>query len=76
MTFKDLQKLIAGQNQQEQQYSELLERFRNKPFWIWDKIEHNKEYVLTNGTCCFNHIIVYQKKIILNFHYLIMKKVF
>jgi len=56
VTWKDLQKLI-GQNQQSQQYSKEFERFLGKPFWIWDKIEHNKEYVTSNGTCCFQHVI-------------------
>src|ERR687884_1222943 len=30
---------------------------KNKPFWIWDVKEHKKEDVITNGDCCFNHII-------------------
>ncbi len=31
--------------------------FLDKPFWIWDQIEHEKEYVKTNGQCCFNDLI-------------------
>lgn len=30
---------------------------KNKPFWIWDKEEHRKQYYLLNTKCCFNHIV-------------------
>jgi hypothetical protein len=30
---------------------------RDRPFWIWDIIEHKQQYALTKGNCCFNHII-------------------
>lgn len=35
----------------------LVKRLRNKPFWIWDEVEHEKQRKLTNGNCCFNDII-------------------
>ena len=38
----------------EQQVFSLL---RDKPFWIWDTAEHNKEYKETEGLCCFNDIV-------------------
>ena len=41
MTFKDLQKLVQSQSGPEQ--SQLLQRLRGKPFWIWDKQEHKQE---------------------------------
>jgi Terminase large subunit, T4likevirus-type, N-terminal len=34
-----------------------LDIFRNKPFWISDKEKHDFEFLITNGNCCFNHII-------------------
>lgn len=29
----------------------------NKPFWIWNQNEHRQEFIITEGHCCFNHII-------------------
>jgi terminase large subunit-like protein len=40
-----------------QEQCRLFERLRNKPFWIWDIAEHKQEDIVTNGDCCFNHII-------------------
>lgn len=37
--------------------SSTLKILREKPFWIWDHIEHEKEYDNTFGNCCFWHII-------------------
>jgi hypothetical protein len=34
-----------------------LSIFKDKPFWIWDKEKHKLEYLIENGSCCFNHII-------------------
>ena len=34
-----------------------LEQFKGKPFWIKDPVEHEKEFDLLKGKCCFNHII-------------------
>ena len=63
MGWKDLQKLIGQQqqNQQTTQYSE-FQVFRDKPFWIWDITEHRNEDISTNGNCCFNHILSLPKK--------------
>jgi hypothetical protein len=52
--FKDLHKLVASQ---QSIHKELFQRLYNKPFWIWSKEEHMQEYAMTNGSCCFNHII-------------------
>ena len=56
MTFKELKKRFSLQ-QPSQQQTTFLEILRNKPFWIWDKEEHKQTDILTNGFCCFNHII-------------------
>lgn len=37
--------------------SRTLKILRGKPFWIWDHMEHEKEYDDTSGICCFWHII-------------------
>lgn len=34
----------------------LLNKLRNKPFWIWNITEHKKENIRTKGLC-FNHIV-------------------
>ena len=36
MTFHDLQKIVQqSQSQSDAEQSELLQRLRDKPFWIW-----------------------------------------
>jgi primosomal protein N' len=60
VTFKDLQKLVQSRSSPEQ--SQLLERLRDKSFWIWNQKQHKQEDIKTNGDCCFNHIIGLPKK--------------
>ena len=55
IVFKDLQKLVA--HSQQQQQNTIFERLQSKPFWIWNIEEHKLEDIKTNGDCCFNHII-------------------
>src|SRR6266496_3016131 len=57
--FKDLQKLVQQQEQQQQTDSnhEIFERLRDKPFWVWNVEEHKTEDIKTKGDCCFNHIV-------------------
>jgi hypothetical protein len=55
MMFKDLQKLVQSQSDSAQ--VEILQRLKNKEFWIWDKQQHKLEDLRNNGDCCFNHII-------------------
>ena len=55
MTFKELQKLVQSQSGQEQ--SQLSQRLRDKPFWMWDQTIHKQEDIKTKGDCCFNHIM-------------------
>jgi hypothetical protein len=62
VTFKDLRKIIAGSNQQQQQQQQqqttlFSSRVWNKPFWIWNVEEHKVADIITNGDCCFNHVI-------------------
>jgi hypothetical protein len=61
VTFKDLQKLVQSQSGLEQ--SQLLQRLRDKPFWIWDVKKHKQEEdIKTKGACCFNHIVGLPRK--------------
>ena len=55
MTFRDLQKLIQSQSSPE--HNELLQRLKDKPFWIWDQKQHKQEDIKTRGDCCFKDII-------------------
>jgi Terminase RNaseH-like domain len=56
LTFKDLKKRVSLETTHQQQ-SKLFERLLNKPFWIWDQQQHKLEDIITNGDCCFNHVI-------------------
>jgi hypothetical protein len=56
IVFKDLQKLVS-KSQQENITKELFQRLQGKPFWIWDQQQHKLEDIITNGACCFNHMI-------------------
>ena len=56
MTFKELKKRVSLETTQQQQ-NKLFERLLNKPFWIWNQQQHKLEDIITNGDCCFNHII-------------------
>ena len=42
MTFKDLQKVIQSQQSGPEQ-TQVLQRLRDKPFWIWDSKQHKQE---------------------------------
>ena len=42
MTLKDLQKLVQSQQSGPEQ-SQLLQRLRDKPFWIWNREQHKQE---------------------------------
>jgi primosomal protein N' len=45
-----------------QQTTLISNRVCNKPFWIWNIEEHKVADIITNGDCCFNHIIGLPKK--------------
>lgn len=53
--FKDIKKKVSLELALQQ--SKLFGGLDNKPFWIWNIEEHEKEDVKTKGYCCFNHII-------------------
>jgi hypothetical protein len=61
MTFRDLQKVIKSQQSSIEQ-SQLLQRLKDKPFWIWDSKQHKQEDIKTKGDCCFNHVISLPRK--------------
>jgi hypothetical protein len=46
MMFKDLQKLVQSQSDPAQ--VEILQRLKNKGFWIWDKQQHKQEDIRTD----------------------------
>jgi hypothetical protein len=65
MTFKDLRKIVVTSNNQQHQQQQITlfsSRVYDKPFWIWNIEEHKLADIITNGDCCFNHIIGLPKK--------------
>ena len=34
-----------------------INQLEGLPFWIWDKEQHRQQASVTNGNCCFNHIL-------------------
>jgi hypothetical protein len=67
MTIKDLQRIVLTSEQSTPEDSpamkELLKRTRDKRFWwVGDPTEHARRHKLSNGNCCFNHIIGLPKK--------------
>jgi hypothetical protein len=61
MTFKDLRKIITVSSIQQQNQTTIFSS-RDKQFWIWNTEEHKVVDTITNGDCCFNHIIGLPKK--------------
>ena len=61
MTFKELQRLVQSLQSNPEQ-SRLLDRLRDKPFWVWSIEEHKQQDIKTKGDCCFNHILSLPKK--------------
>ena len=67
MTFKDLQRLIGSQSDvnhfpNNPQENLLLAKLRDKPFWLFDSVSHQREEQIHGGYCCFNHIIGFPRK--------------
>ena len=54
LTFKDLKKRVSLQTTQG---SQLFERVKDKPIWIWNIEEHKQEDIIRNGSCCFNYVV-------------------
>ena len=58
VTFKEVQHLLESQpDHSSSQQSEMLQRVRGKPFWIWDKANHQEKDRTNKGDCCFTDII-------------------
>jgi hypothetical protein len=49
------QSTLKKQQLREQQ--RFFEQLKLKPFWIWHKELHKRQYTICSGKCCFNHII-------------------
>ena len=63
MTFKDLQKVIESQpDYSASQQSDMEQRRRGKPFWLWDSAKHKVKDRTHKGDCCFNDIIGFTKE--------------
>jgi hypothetical protein len=66
MTIKDLSRIVLSSQQQQdsnkemQQQQQLLQKLRDRPFYIWNSDKHKSASNpgnTINGYCCFNHII-------------------
>jgi hypothetical protein len=68
MTLKEIGKWIAQQQEQEQFESPELQQLKtrlyskksgkyDRPFYIWSEVLHKERYKISNGNCCFHHII-------------------
>jgi hypothetical protein len=63
VTFKEVQHLLESQpDHSSSQQSEMLQRLRGKPFWLWDSALHKEKGRTHRGDCCFNDIIGLPKK--------------
>ena len=47
VTLKDLKKLVQSQSSLEQ--SQLSQKLKDKPFWVWDQQQHKREDIRTKG---------------------------
>jgi hypothetical protein len=48
---------MLNKQQRRQKQQQFFEQFKSKPFWIWNKESHKKQYHISSGRCCFNHVI-------------------
>jgi hypothetical protein len=63
VTFKEVRHLLESQpDYTTSQQSEMLQRVRGKPFYIWDSALHKEKGRTHRGDCCFNDIIGLPKK--------------
>ena len=58
MTFKDLQRALQSQSQAEpepepEQSQLLLQRLKDKPFWVWIRNNHKRLSMIHKDNCCF-----------------------
>lgn len=47
VTLKDPKKLVQSQSSLEQ--SQLSQKLKDKPFWVWDQQQHKREDIRTKG---------------------------
>jgi hypothetical protein len=47
----------ARQQNQQTRSSSSLQKLYGIPFWIWDQQRHKEQHIVTDGQCCFNHIV-------------------
>jgi hypothetical protein len=57
VTFKELQRLVAGLSELGSENRQPLSKLRDKEFWIWEQTKHKQKHGANKGHCCFNHII-------------------
>jgi hypothetical protein len=57
VTFKELQRSIQSQAQDNLQLNPALQKLTDRKFWFWDKSTHKEADRISKGDCCFNHII-------------------
>jgi hypothetical protein len=57
VTLKDLQRLVGQSQAENENIFPGLQRLRDKPFWLWDRVRHKQKDRIYKGLCCFNHII-------------------
>jgi hypothetical protein len=74
VTFKDLQRLVESQTQEQQhttlehnqiQIQQIIQRIRISGcgvFWYWEEKKHKEKDRSSKGDCCFNHIIGLPRK--------------
>jgi hypothetical protein len=55
VTFKDLQKVVQSNTNGQISGFEVVLKFQDKPFWIFNREEHIAEDIRTNGLCCWWH---------------------
>jgi hypothetical protein len=72
LTFKDLRKRLSLESSR-QQYT-FFGRLQDKPFWIWNKEEHKQEDIKQMEIAALTTLLVYQLKMQLVNHFMIMKK--
>lgn len=53
----ELERAVKETKNKKETNDERLKSLRGKPFWIWDKKEHQQIYSKTDKQCCFNHIV-------------------
>jgi hypothetical protein len=64
MTIKDLQRIVleSEESTDSKEMQDLLNRSRDRPFYIWGLAKHKSTAGSGNRNCCFNHIIGLPKK--------------